>query len=216
MTMATFQTSKQGIQDSGGAPRLNYPYIGPARLINVENQTIEGKDGTEYPNVLTFTFELGGTDILDNNVRGQVVEKLEWAPREDDDAQKTQNKIDRIGYIAKYWLGEDKAAAISGNSWEEFINNVVDEFKKLDDYTKKVITLKVTGQVYNGTPSVNIPNYRGFISDDDSASQVTFSKKEIQDNNRYVAEMKSSPTESGDLVEDAGEAKNPFDDQPGF
>jgi len=216
MSMTTFQTSKEGIQGTGGAPRLAYPYVGPARLINVENRTVEGANDATYPNVLAFTFELAGKDVKGNDVTNHVTEKLEWEPREDDDAKKVQNKLNRIGYISKYWVGDEKAASFSGNTWKEYIDNVVAAFNALDDYSKKIVRVKVNGQVYNNKPGLDMPNYKGFISDDNSAAPVSFSQREIQDNNKYIAATDAVATSDTDLVEDSGSVQNPFDSAPGF
>lgn len=189
--MAEFQfgTDKNNIQDDSGAPRLTNPAIGTAKLQSVEKRTIKSGDGTEYPNVLAFTFRFtGGEDIAGNSIKGFETEKLEWEPREDDDQTKVSNKTGRIGYIMKKFLGEEKAL-IDGSkikSWEHFVDTVVARFEKTPEAFEKKIRLKVPASEYQGKVDFGIPNYKGFLQSSKEDNPLAFSRTEEQANAKWL------------------------------
>lgn len=205
------QTSKSGIQDSGGAPRLTNPYLGPCKLTDVKVEDITSKDGKVFENCLIFTFTLEGEDIAGNDVSGFIVQKTEWPIRQDDDQQKTQNKLDRVGYILKYIVGEEKAASVAGRDWAEYAQSAL-QIANSVEYSEIPLRVKVVGDTY-GTPSVEIPNYRGFLEGKDSSAPIAFSPKEERKNAKYMAAKSTSPDSDDDLMgtdEDIAAAEDPF------
>lgn len=205
-----FGTSKDNIQDSGQAPFLSMPYLGPARLVKVYKEDIEGKDGTTYPNVLKFQFKVLGEDIEGNNVKGHIIEKAEFPPREDDDQEKVNNKTGRIGYIMKYFMSEEDAI-IDGSqikNWEHFVDTVLKRFEKNSDFNEVPVRLKVPANVYNGSANLQIPNYKGFLQGKDSDHSISFSRSEQQDNRKY----QEAQTLPGDDEEPVGVGAGDADD----
>lgn len=205
------QTSKSGIQDSGGAPRLTNPYLGPCRLTDVRVEDITSKDGVEFKSCLIFTFTLKGEDEAGNDVSGYIVEKTEWPIRDDDDAKKTQNKLDRVGYILKYLVGEDKAAEVAGRDWAEYAQSAL-QIANSVEYSEIPLKIKAVGDTY-GTPSVEIPNYRGFLEGENSSAPIAFSPKEERKNAKYMAAKSTTPDSDDELMgmdEDIADAEDPF------
>lgn len=190
--MAEFQfgTDEKNIQDDSGAPRLQNPAIGKVKLSNVEKRTIKSGDGTEFPNVLTFTWKfVDGKDVSGQSIKGFEVEKLEWEPREDDSPEKVRNKTGRIGYIMKKYLGKEKAL-IDGSkikSWEHFIDTVVARFEKTPEAFEKITKLKVPANEYQGNVTVDIPNYKGFLQSSKEDNPLAFSRSEEQANAKWMA-----------------------------
>lgn len=190
--------SEEDVQSSGNAPFLTMPYLGKARLVDVYSETIEGKDGTEYPNVLQFRFKTFGKDIQGNDVKGHVIEKTEFPPREDDDPDKVDNKRKRVGYIMKYFIpmeeivGQEKG--IDADNWEQFVQEVIKRFEAHDDYDEVPIKIKVPANIYQGEANLQIPNYKGFIQGKDSEEAISFTSNEMKDNKEYV-QLQTEPDE---------------------
>lgn len=197
-----FGTSKEDIQDSGNASYLNTPYLGDAVLSNVFVEDINSKSGDTYPNVLKFQFIVLGKDILDNDVKGQIVEKAEFPPRDTDTPDKIRNKTGRIGYIMKYFMKEEDVLISNVNSWAEFVDVVVKRFEKNGSYSSVPVRLKVVGNVYNGNANVQIPNYKGFLQGEDSMSAISFSNNEMKANREYIQAIQEPEAEPSALVGD--------------
>lgn len=195
-----FGTSKAEIQDSGNASYLSMPYLGEARLASVFVEDIESKSGDVFPDVLKFQFKVLGEDVQGNDVKGQIVEKAEFPPREDDDQKKITNKTGRIGYIMKYFMPEEDVLINNVSSWREFADVVVKRFEKNSGYVDVPVKLKVVGNVYNGNANVQIPNYKGFLQGKDSESAITFSKNELSANREYI-QAQTVPDDNVQTVE---------------
>lgn len=213
MSNFKFGTDEQTIQDSSGAPRLAYPALGRANLIDVEKRTIKNQQGEEFPNVLAFTFQFGkgAEDERGEPIKGHTIEKLEWEPREDDDQKKVDNKTGRVGYImSKVMPKED--AIIDGSkikSWEHFVDTVIERFEKNPGYKDVPLKVKVPASEYNGKVDFGIPNYKGFLETKESENPIAFSKKEEQANAKYVQSQQmqadTAPATEGGLPADADE-----------
>lgn len=195
-----FGTSKAEIQDSGNASYLSMPYLGEARLTSVVVEDIESKSGDLFPDVLKFQFKVLGEDVVGNDVKGQIVEKAEFPPREDDDQKKITNKTGRIGYIMKYFMPEEDVLINNANSWREFVDIVIKRFEKNSGYVDIPVKLKVVGNVYNGKANVQIPNYKGFLQGESSDSAITFSKNELSANREYI-QVQTVPDDNVEVVE---------------
>lgn len=194
-----FGTTKEDIQGSSGAPRVKNPFLGTAVLDKVEKRDIKGKDGTIYPNVLTFVWKAikGQKDIAGNDVSGHTIEKTEWEPREDDDPGKVSNKTGRIGYIMSKHLSEE-AALIDGSqikSWEHFVDTVVKRFEQAD-YRDQKIRIKYPANEYQGEVSLQVPNYKGFIQTKGDDISLSFTNSEEQANAKFMATKSLSPDSS--------------------
>lgn len=194
-----FGTSKEEIQDSGNASYLSMPYLGEARLSSVVVEDIESKSGDLYPDVLKFQFKVLGEDVAGNDVKGQIVEKAEFPPRDDDDQKKITNKTGRIGYIMKYFMPEEDVLINNVSSWREFADVVVKRFEKNSGYSDVPVKLKVVGNVYNGNANVQIPNYKGFLQGEQSDSAITFSKNELAANREYM-QAQTLPDDNVEVV----------------
>jgi|AntDeeMinimDraft_6_1070357.scaffolds.fasta_scaffold02826_2 hypothetical protein len=206
MSNFQFGTSKDTIQDTSGAPRMANPFLGKVKLAGLpEVRTIKAKDGTEYPNILAFTFKAqpGETDVADNEVGGFLLEKLEWPPRDEDSQDKVSNKTGRIGYIMSKFLPEEDALIDPSQikSWEHFIDTVINRFEKNPDCLNNVVRIKAPASEYKGKVDFDIPNYKGFIQASKEDNPLAFSKKETAANNKWLAtqsmEADNAPDEDG-------------------
>lgn len=218
MSNFNFGTSQDTIQDSSGAPRLAYPALGKAKLVNVEKRTIKSKDGDEYPNVLAFVFKFdkGATDVRGEDISGHTEEKLEWPPRAEDDQEKVSNKTGRIGYIMAKVMPEEDAIIDPSTikSWEHFADTVVQRFEKNPGYSEVPLKLKVPASEWQGKVDFGIPNYKGFLQNKESENPIAFSKKEEQANAKYIQSQNlnadPAPGEDANGLPDDADADDMF------
>lgn len=193
--------------------RLDTPYLGAANLAKLGPTIIEGKNDTGNFRVLEFDFALDG--IPENNPYGLPPVKkgihhihTEWQPkgidpetpgedgREPDSEEKVQNMFNRIGYMLKYFLGEElaeKVTNVEGETYPEIwdsllkrVEAVVKQKAAATGMFTKPIEIKIIGEVYQGDGRVNLTKYVGFLADQESGEALTFSKGEKAKNREYL------------------------------
>ena len=197
--MAYGQTLKVEDLNPDRLPQLTLPYLGRAKLVGVEAETITKKVTDESWDVLQFTFEL-----LDGDAKGLTFQQAFFPVRDDAERaeEKKANQVNVIGYILKYFCGPESAVAAmnAAETFEQVIANaVLAASNKADKWKDKIVTIKVLGSVYKGKTQLSFPGYIGFISDGESDAPVTLSKKEMANNFEYVAFLSQPTTSSDDL-----------------
>lgn len=189
---------------NASASFLDRPYLGKARLVSVENPIFKTKNGDQM--VLRFTFELGGNPemgVAKHTMFSHTMFEPKPLPTDTNEKfrEKLLNRLSVLAYMSKYWIGEEEAKKFTGATWEEFCRSVVtafyDENKQLIN-GDKIVLIKVLGSVYNNKPNLGFPNYRGFISDDESQAPVTLTRDDIINNEQFMnfRPANASPSDS--------------------
>lgn len=185
-----FQAKEEGMQDTG-LNILTVPYLGPAKLSNVEV-----KEVGSVPNCLQFTFTLSGDDMEGNSVKGINHQHVEWAPNDNDDAETKQKKVDRIAYIAGRIVPEEKVLGIQATTWVDYCKAVIN---LLEDhaYSSRNLVIKVLGNVWQGKARVKFPGYNSFVTTEDG-KPLTWSANELKQNQEYLSALGAKPTAATD------------------
>ncbi len=200
-----FNLSPSDLEANSLPPILSHPTISKASLVSVQVETIKGKNDTEYE-VIDFNFKILDGDYKGNEFRHRVFGYTERKGSED--PTKDQNNWGkRLCYVMNYFIGESNALKImnaSDNTWEKIRANVNKAFTAdaLIGWKEKVVRIKVGGyKTRSGKAVLGFALYLGFISDAESEAQVSFSKRELQQNAQYEAAYarEISATSSSDL-----------------
>lgn len=216
-----FSGKDDGIKDSGYATSILMPYCGPARFAGFRAEEI--KNG-KMAGTLVFNWDY---DVLEDDPvygvrKGERATLTEWPPK--DDPEKIQNLINKITYHCAHLfsinsrgkgreVGERMAkevVVLKGETLDEAWKSLGDNLTKIFDRATEQISkrddfnIKVSGQVYNGSPRISHPGYNNFISDQFSERPLSFGANEVKGNNQYVTAIRgaasaspSSPTGGG-------------------
>ena len=186
-----FNLSPQDLEANTLPPILSHPTIAKAQLMSVQVETIKGKNDTEY-DVIDFSFKLLEGDFTGNEFRHRVFGYTERENSEDP-AKDQENWGKRLAYVLNYFIGETNALKImnaADNTWDKIRENVEKAFatESLKEWREKIVRIKVGGyKTRAGKAVLGFALYLGFISDAESDAQVTFSKRELQQNAQYEA-----------------------------
>jgi len=207
----SFGASTNATETDSQTPYLNAPYLGMANLEVVKKE--EYSEGT-LP-VLIFTFRtLGENEISNFEMDGERLhdhtefpfdeEDLEAAP--DEDAAPAQKKIDRIAWILSYFMSQEQAeqavqvngARDAEHAWEMLRDQVVTAFREHAD-TEKNVRIKIKAEVYNGSDQVSTPYYKGWIQDEESDHELSWTRGDGQDAREWQRAQDASPSENGSM-----------------
>jgi len=208
--------SDDAFETNNGTPNLAQPFLGPARLPEVQKE--EYSEG-EYP-VIEFNFEclddneingyeLGGKRIHTHPEFPFTQDDLSAGP--DDDMARAQKQADRIAWLLGYFMDEEiaeQAVQVSGadtveEAWEGLRSQVVSAFESHGD-TDKVVRLKVNAEVYNGDDRIQTPYYKGWLQDEHSDHSLSWGRGDKQDAKEWERAQSASPESNGQM-EPAGE-----------
>jgi len=195
----------EGIQSETRYPRLDTPYCGPLYLESVTQDVVNDKV------VLNFNWRLTDDDQWEDVSTEKVYTKTEWQPEEEDfvasdpsKSSKAQNLINRVAYMLSYYVGEEDAVALAQmqgttveDAWQNLVDNVVEAMDSVDH--SRTIRGKILGSVYKGKERLNMPNYIGFLSDENSDQPVTFGKRDKKQNREYLAALNDTPTDNATM-----------------
>ena len=196
-----FKANRAKLDESQSGPL--HPYVGKARLVEVNLESPSKKDDAPDYNVIQFHFLLE-----EGEEAGKTYRHIEWDPQ--GDASKAENLANRVAHIASNFVpvaDKEKAkdwaeANLVGETWDEYretVNRIFNEKIGKDKYAgKDDIQIKILGSVPTvgknaNKPRLAMPGYVGFISDSRSKSQISFSADEMQDNAKYEAALRRSP-----------------------
>lgn len=178
----------ESLKGSEFAPSLTQPYLGPAKLVSGGPAQI-GKD-TKY-DVIRFIFT-----ALGDGAKGLQYEEVIFEPDSGDD-ERIDKMRSRVAYILQYFTGEEMALAAvnAADSFEALAANVQKALERAKDvWPEKIVTIKVLGSVYNSKPRLGFPGYKGFIADEESATPLAWSRRELTDNAAYKAAIEAPAT----------------------
>ena len=213
--MSNFEFGATEVTGSSRAPRLKRPYCGPAILESIEKRTVSVSG--EEKVLLQFNYQMtDNSQFADTDIPIKVHQTTEWEPDESDTVppspnknSKLQNKLNRIGYTLKYFIGEEDAKKLTQmkgstlkEAWELMVDNIVEAFEDIDTTSKKDLKAKVTGSVWKGNAKLRMPNYLGFLSDSNSEYPVSFTQREEEENREYMRAISETPS-SNEEVETA-------------
>lgn len=185
--------------EGGNQPTL--PYIGRARLIDVNRENPSKKEGKQAYDVVQFHFE-----ILDGEEKGTVYRHVEFEPSDDNQAENTWKRCSHI--LAQFIPGDKEearvkaASAFQAESWQEFCGKVDALFNqnlKKERYSAKDdLVIKLLGQIQSqgknkGKPKFGFPGYIGFVGDKRSEKPLSWSMREAQDNAEYLNFRNAKP-----------------------
>lgn len=190
-TALNFNLSPADLEANTLPPILSHPTIAKSQLMSVQVETVKGKNDTEY-DVVDFNFKFLEGDFKGNEFRHRV---FGYTEREgSDDPEKDQkNWGKRLAYVMNYFIGEVNSLKIMNaddNTWDKIRVNIEKAFsaEALKGWRDKIVNIKVGGyKTKAGKAVLGFPLYLGFISDAESESQVSFSKRELQQNAQYDA-----------------------------
>jgi hypothetical protein len=202
------QATNEGIQTEARYPRLDTPYCGPLFLESVQRDIL----GNGYL-VLQFNWRLTDDSQWEEDVPQKVYSKTEWEPREEDfipsdptKSSKAQNLMNRIAYMLSYYVGEEDALELCqmqgstiSEAWENLVDRVVSHMQTVDH--SRTIKGKILGSVYKGKERLDMPNYIGFLSDENSEVPVTFSRRDKKQNAEYLTSLQDTPADN-DTMDD--------------
>lgn len=191
------EINKDSLQGGDFAPRITDPYLGPAKLVTYKSQEIKKESTGEEWNILNFEFLL-----LDDDVKGLVHQTALYEPDPTDD-DKIDKSNARIGYILKYFVGEDNAinCVNAATSWANLCINVGKVLEHTrSEWENKIVTIKVLGSVYQGKNRLDFPGYKGFITDENSEKQLTWGIKELKSNQDYLAAINTPASTSEEVA----------------
>lgn len=196
-----FKANRAKLDESSSGPL--HPYVGKARLVDVNLDNPSRKDDAPSFDVIQFHFLLEEGDEA-----GMTFRHIEWDPQNDE--SKAENLANRVAHILANFVpiaDKEKAkdwaeANAVGETWDDFRETVYQIFNekigKAKYSAKDDLTIKILGSVPTqgkkaGKPKLAMPGYVGFVSDSRSKSQVAFSADEMQDNAKYEAALRRSP-----------------------
>lgn len=180
--------------NEGGLPGPSEPGIYNARLdeISTEDFTSNSDEVFENPFRIFFT-------LKDSEGNEYQFSHMEFAPREDEDETKIQNKANRLLHLVKEITGRNMK--FNDEEWTDAIEKVK---KALDQYCGKnspELCVKILGNVYNGKARLQIPGYLPFIKRKEESDRLFISKNEKKKNEEYLKEIQDQPDkEEDDLV----------------
>ena len=185
----SFKLSSADLEANSLPPILNIPTIAKAKLASVSVDDIKGRNDEQY-GVIDFTFKLLDGEFAGHEFRHRV---FGYKPYEDstDQDKDQQNWMKRLAFVLSFFIGEKNALAIlnaDDNDWDQIRENVDRAFKseKLASWKEKIVKIKVGGyKTRAGRAVLGFSLYLGFISDSESKVQVSFSKRELQQNAEY-------------------------------
>lgn len=231
-----FGANEENIQDEERMPRLDTPFLGDAYLKDVRIDNELGNDNYRVlqmdfvclpPNDAGFSLENPKQFTL-TYWEPDEEDTVPESPDEDSNLQKT---LDILAYRLKYWIGSEKEAAkivqMQGGSLAEAWDNLRERVvKAMDEYVPgtdlenprenenvKIVRIKILGSVYfskrdqEQKSNIDMPNYKGTISDDDSDYPVSLSPREKDDNRKWADFKGSTPSDTEDV---AGDEKYEF------
>lgn len=187
----SFKLTSSDLEANSLPPILNKPTIAKAKLASVLVDDIKGRNDEVY-NVIDFNFKILDGEHTGHEFRHRVFGYKPYA-ESTDQAKDQENWGKRLAYVLTYFIGEKNALAIMNaddNDWDQIRENVDRAFKaeKLKGWKDKIVRIKVGGyKTRAGKAVLGFPLYLGFISDSESKVQVTFSKRELQQNAEYQA-----------------------------
>lgn len=187
---------------------MRHPFIGAARLIDVNDDKISQ---TKETDTLNFVIEI----MEEGQYKGAQYRHAYFKPDNEDGAGKMATAIAHILSMFSTGTPEEASAkaseAINASSWEEFKTKVLTMFNERigkAKYSARTMTWKLTGYISTeGNPRFGFTSYPGFVANEASKSMPHFSQKEMQGNAKYLealARMQSAAPSTSTSTGDSG------------
>ena len=212
-----FGVTDDAFQEGGPAP-LDVPYIGPAKLDDVQKRTVETKNGNK--DILSFNFRIPKNELPESSQHegGSGVVTFEhsiWPPGEkelvsqgkdkngNDRVPIFQRKINQVAQLMGYFVGRDKAkkalSSVSGETSQELLNDLGGKVMQLvqqasSDWQDKLVDIKIVGNTWDGGASLQLPFF-GFMADEHSEQDLYFTEYDMKQNRKYMSFNNTSPSE---------------------
>jgi len=213
MSEFNFNLGSSDLESTQLAPFLNQPYLGGLKLVEVNVEDVEGRDGGATYEIVDFVFEMQDAPVAGFQHRHRIFNFKAFDQSDLTPEEQAAKWASRLAYLMKYFIGEENSIKVinASSSWSELRTNIDKAFTQLkDSWADKVVQGKIVGYINgNGKAILDFPRYIGFMADAESKTPLSFGKKEREANQAYAAAQNASDNAtSGDALAGAAAAES--------